>query len=67
MAATDCDIDHRQRHADGGPTTDYNSGPLCRHDHRLKDDGGWHLRRNPDGSHTWTSRLGHTYTVGLPP
>lgn len=68
MAATNCDIDHRQRHADGGPTTAHNSGPLCRHDHRLKDDdGGWHLRRNPDGSHTWTSRLGHTYTVGLPP
>lgn len=67
MPAEDCDIDHLKRHADGGQTDELNSDPLCRHGHRVKDHGGWRLRRNPDGSFTWTSRLGHTYTVRAPP
>ncbi len=67
MDAASCDIDHRQRWADGGPTNDINSDLLCRHDHMLKDHGHWKVRRNPDGSYTWTSPLGHTYTTHKPP
>ncbi len=40
--------------------------PLCRHDHRLKD-AGWKLRPGPNGTTTWTSPLGHTYTIGPDP
>lgn len=67
MDATSCDIDHRQRWLDGGKTNDRNNDLLCRHDHRLKDHGGWKTRRNPDGTYTWTSPLGHTYVTGKPP
>ena len=69
VPASQCDIDHRQRWVDGGPTTDRNGDPLCRRDHRAKDDGGWQLRRLPDGRYRWKSPLGHIYTTndGRPP
>lgn len=67
MPATECDIDHRQRWADGGATDDRNDQPLCRHDHMVKDSGGWALDRRPDGSYVWISRLGHRYTAGRSP
>jgi hypothetical protein len=63
MPATQCDIDHIQRWVDDGPTTIENGDPLCRHDHRAKDDGGWQLRRLPNGSNQWKSPLGHSYTT----
>jgi hypothetical protein len=59
MPATDCDLDHTVDWARGGPTTEANLGPACRHDHRVKHDGGWKLLRLPDGSYRWTSRPGH--------
>jgi hypothetical protein len=62
-----CDIDHRLPHHKGGKTTCSNLAPLCRHHHRCKDQGGWQLKRNQDGSHTWTSPLRHTYTTRAPP
>jgi hypothetical protein len=68
MPSVDCDIDHRQRWADGGPTTVDNQAPLCRHDHPTKDKKGWRYRPLPNGDYQWTSRLGHTYTTsGTPP
>jgi hypothetical protein len=33
----------------------------CRHDHRLKHEGGWQLHQPEPGHFTWTSRLGHPY------
>ncbi len=33
----------------------------CRHDHRLKGEGGWALHQPEPGVFCWTSRLGHTY------
>jgi hypothetical protein len=33
----------------------------CRHDHRLKGEGGWALQQPAPGVFRWTSRLGHTY------
>ncbi len=65
IPATDCDLDHRVRHTDGGPTTDWNQNPLCRHDHPTKDHL-WQLHRLPNGDYHWTSPLHHTYTPGNP-
>lgn len=62
MPSRNCDIDHRTRYADGGPTTIENTEPLCRYHHRGKHTG-WKLERNTDGSHLWTSPLGMTYTT----
>jgi len=57
------DQDHTIDHAHGGPTLDWNLGGGCRHDHRLKSDGGWMLTQPEPGHFRWTSRLGHTYQV----
>jgi hypothetical protein len=65
--AAHTDIDHIIRYADGGPTTEHNLGPACRHDHRLKDEGGWRLRLPEPHTAEWTSPLGHTYTVHTEP
>lgn len=61
------DIDHTVDHAHGGPTAEHNLGGPCRHDHRLKHEGGWRLHRPTPGVFVWTSRLGHSYTVRPPP
>lgn len=63
MPAVDCDLDHTRPWAQGGPTAVGNLEPGCRHDHNLKHRAGWRLQLDPDGSYTWTSPLGHTYTV----
>ncbi len=55
------DKDHTLDHAKHGPTTDANLGNICRHDHRLKHEGGWTLHQPKPGAFHWTSRLGHTY------
>jgi hypothetical protein len=39
--ARSADLDHTVDHGHGGATTSANSGPLCRHDHRLKHEGRW--------------------------
>jgi hypothetical protein len=61
------DLDHTRGHACGGTTVEDNLQPLCRHDHRLKHDGGWALRQPEPGRFVWTSRLGHTYPIDPPP
>ncbi|MQA88072.1 MAG: HNH endonuclease, partial [Streptosporangiales bacterium] len=48
------------------PTAAENLGPLCRRHHDLKQQPGWNVRRDPDGSYTWTSPTGHTYTTPPP-
>lgn len=65
MPATECDLDHRHPWIDGGPTACHNLAPLCRHHHTCKPK--WKLVRETDGSHVWTSRLGHTYRTEKPP
>ncbi|MDQ3988711.1 MAG: HNH endonuclease [Actinomycetota bacterium] len=55
------DQDHTVDHAHGGPTLDGNLGAACRHDHRLKGEGGWRLVQPEPGHFHWTSRLGHAY------
>jgi hypothetical protein len=61
------DADHSVEHAAGGETTDTNLGALCRHDHRLRHDGGWTLEQTSPGRFTWTSRLRQTYHREPPP
>ena len=65
IPATQCDLDHRHPWAHRGPTTCHNLAPLCRHHHTCKPK--WKLVRDTDGSHIWTSPLGHTYRTGRPP
>jgi hypothetical protein len=67
MPATDCDLDHRIRHAEGGPPRPENLAPLCRHDHRIRHDAGWTHTQLPDGTHHWTTRLGHSYISPVQP
>jgi hypothetical protein len=61
--AINCDLDHRQRWTDGGPTAIDNLAPLCRHHHRSKDEAGWRLERRDPGTYRWTSPLGHKNVV----
>ena len=67
--ARDCDLDHIEAYVemdDGGPpgqTHPDNLAPLCRRHHRAKTFGGWTYHRNHDGSYTWHSPHGRTYTV----
>ncbi len=63
IPANQCDLDHHQAWADGGPTSTDNLGPLCRHDHRAKHEHGWKLEQERPGVYQWTSPLGHTYTI----
>lgn len=68
MPAANCDLDHRQPWARGGPTKVRNLAPLCRHNHNIRHRCGWTYKALPSGDYFWTSRLGHTYTTsGLPP
>jgi hypothetical protein len=57
-----CEIDHRHEHHNGGATARGNLKPLCKMHHQLKTKERWRVDVNPDGSETWTSYLGKTYT-----
>ncbi|MBV9143112.1 MAG: HNH endonuclease [Pseudonocardiales bacterium] len=59
--ARHADLDHTVEHAHGGATTAANSGPLCRHDHRLKHAGDWRLSQPEPGHFVWTTPLGRIY------
>jgi Domain of unknown function (DUF222) len=61
------DKDHTHDHAKGGATIGPNLGDACRHDHRLKGEGGWALQQPAPGVFRWTSRLGHVYHRRPPP
>jgi hypothetical protein len=62
------DLDHTQpfdhlRPATGGPTAAGNLGCYCRLHHRMKTfDPGWRDTQHTDGTITWTSPTGRTYT-----
>ena len=64
------DLDHTIPYVppdEGGPpgqTNPQNLAPLCRRHHRAKTFTGWTYERARDGTHTWTSPHGHTWTVG---
>ena len=60
-----CDLDHIIPWPDG-PTEPGNLTPASRRHHRAKH-GPWKLTRHPDGTATWTSPLGFSYSTSPPP
>lgn len=60
--AINCQIDHRTEWCRGGCTDACNLHPLCLLHHNLKTKKLWHVTLNADGSETWRSALGFTYT-----
>jgi hypothetical protein len=60
-----CDLDHRKPFPHGS-TCAANLGPLCRHHHRAKTEGGWSWRRDDDGVLTWSAPTGHQYVTQTP-
>ena len=46
-----------------GQTHPENLAPLCRRHHNCKTAGLWRYYRHPDGTYTWHSPTGRTYTV----
>ncbi|QYF72207.1 HNH endonuclease signature motif containing protein [Cryobacterium sp. PAMC25264] len=60
--AVHSEIDHTQAWNAGGPTSAGNLVSLCRPDHRLKHQSSFTTRQAPDGTLTWTTPGGKTYT-----
>jgi hypothetical protein len=59
--AAQCDHEHNIPHEAGGRTCLCNTGPKCRHDHRLKQHPRWKVDQLPDGTYRWTTPAGRTY------
>jgi hypothetical protein len=59
-------IDHIQRHTDGGETSAVNLQGLCERCNQAKEALGWQARPGPDGSITTITPTGHTYTSPPP-
>jgi hypothetical protein len=57
------DFEHNTPYETGGLTCLCNGGPKCRHDHQLKQDPRWKAEQHPDGTFTWTTPAGRTYTT----
>ena len=61
--AAQCDVEHNTPYDAGGRTCRCNTGPKCRHDHRLKQHPKWKVDQLPDGTFRWTTPSGRTYTT----
>jgi hypothetical protein len=61
--AAQCDLEHNTPYEAGGRTCLCNTGPKCRHDHRLKQQPKWKVDQLPDGTFRWTTPAGRTYTT----
>jgi hypothetical protein len=61
--AAQCDVEHNIPYEAGGRTCRCNTGPKCRHDHRLKQHPKWTVDQLPDGTYRWTTPSGRTYTT----
>jgi hypothetical protein len=61
--AAQCDHEHNIPHEAGGRTCLCNTGPKCRHDHRLKQHPKWRVDQLPDGTFRWTTPSGRAYTT----
>ncbi|MER6939589.1 DUF222 domain-containing protein [Nocardioides sp. NPDC127514] len=59
-------IDHVERHADGGETRSENLQGLCERCNQAKEALGWRARPGPDGSVITITPTGHTYTSPPP-
>ena len=61
--ASQCDFEHNIPYEAGGRSCLCNTGPKCRHDHRLKQHPKWQANQLPDGTFTWTTPSGRIYTT----
>src|SRR5215472_4909620 len=61
--ARQCDFEHNTPYEAGGRTCLCNTGPKCRHDHRLKQHPKWKVDQLADGTFRWTTPAGRTYTT----
>jgi hypothetical protein len=61
--AATSDFEHNTPYEAGGRTCLCNTGPKCRHDHRVKQHPQWKVDQLPDGTFTWTTPSGRTYTT----
>ena len=61
--AAQCDLEHNIPYETGGRTCLCNTGPKCRHDHRLKQHPKWKVDQLPDGTFRWTTPSGRQYTT----
>jgi len=61
--AAQCDHEHNTPYEAGGRTCLCNTGPKCRHDHRLKQHPRWTVDQLPDGTFRWTTPAGRTYAT----
>jgi hypothetical protein len=61
--AAQCDHEHNIPYEAGGRSCLCNTGPKCRHDHRLKQHPKWTVDQLPDGTFRWTTPAGRTYTT----
>jgi hypothetical protein len=59
--AAQCDLEHNTPYEAGGRTCLCNTGPKCRHDHRLKQRPKWKVEQLPDGTFRWTTPAGRSY------
>jgi hypothetical protein len=59
--AAQCDVEHNTPYEAGGRTCLCNTGPKCRHDHRLKQHPKWTVDQLPDGTFRWTTPAGRSY------
>jgi Domain of unknown function (DUF222) len=59
--AAQCDHEHNIPYEAGGRTCLCNTGPKCRHDHRLKQHPRWKVDQLPDGTFRWTTPSGRSY------
>ncbi|MDD7921101.1 HNH endonuclease signature motif containing protein [Actinomycetospora callitridis] len=60
--AHNADLDHTLAHARGGPTSSWNLGAWCTHDHRAKHHAPWTVRQPSPGQFVIRTRAGITYT-----
>ncbi|WP_283134320.1 HNH endonuclease signature motif containing protein [Rhizohabitans arisaemae] len=63
VPAAHTDQDHIEEWSMGGPTVATNLHSVCRHDHRLRHEGGWQITRTPAGTVVWITRLGQVCPV----
>jgi hypothetical protein len=61
--ASQCDYEHNIPYEAGGRSCLCNTGPKCRHDHRLKQHPRWNVEQLPDGTFRWITPTGRTYTT----
>ncbi len=67
VPAQKSDFDHALEVAKGGKTLVRALEPACRHDHRLRHEGGWKFQQPTPATYVWTSPRGHTYLTGPNP